>query len=397
MTHITTLRTVLKAGLLSVILLHALSCDRHESDQPEASSSLTLPQLAEVFTHIPLEQEHLREVHAAVSSSVDHGYDEEYTMASLFTSPGAGVGSDALETKASTAEWSHPLRALLEDYFESSIATRSGAPGDAQAFIESLVASDAQIYWPYSSEWDGSSYPVITFDPGTDVSTNIGYALSADGAVEEVTVTEEMARLRPVWVMNSNDDSRYMTLEMLRRQDPSWGTGGGITIVPQPRTAGDEKLRTLILKDFVARRNYDSWFAGASEFWVKTGMVESFTASTEAELRLYTPTITDFMVVVRRDQVGLNIPFNAVLVSDWTDQVDNMAFMIIEDDGGTKTTWNCSATVKIQSKSYGFDISLPFNSRDDIVWRGMISRRYFETYNDVRGHFGDVYLTFSII
>ena len=43
------------------------------------------------------------------------------------------------------------------------------------------------------------------------------------------------------------------------------------------------------------RRNYDCWFAGASEFFFKVGSVEGFSASTEAELKLYNPQITDFM------------------------------------------------------------------------------------------------------
>lgn len=391
-------KAAIQIWLLSVLPLLLLSCGGdHTVETPAAVPELSLSGLAEIFSQLPLAPEHLAEVHSAVSSSASHGYDEEYTMASLFNTPGAGVGSDGVETKGSPSEWSHPLRALLEDYFESSYATRADTPRDAQECIATLVASDAQIYWPYSESWDGSTYPVITFDPGTDVSSNIGYAVSESGEIEELMVTEDMARERPVWVINSNEDRHYMTLEMLRLQNPDWGTGGNIIIEPRTKAEDEGKLRTLVLKNFVANRNFDSWFAGASEFWVKTGMIENFTASTEAELRLYTPTVTDFMVVVRRGQVGLAIPFNAILVSEWTEQVDNMAFMIVEDDGGTRTSWNCSATVKIQSKSYGFDLSLPFNKHDDVVWRGMISRRYFESYSDVRGHFGDVNITFSII
>lgn len=126
------------------------------------------------------------------------------------------------------------------------------------------------------------------------------------------------------------------------------------------------------------------------------GSVEDFTASTEAELRLYSPAVTDFMIVVRRDQVGIPQPFNAILVSDWSDQLTHCALMITEDDGGTRSSWKCSAIVKVKSKSYGFDIDLPINSRDDVVWRGQISRRWFEENNNVTGHFGDVDLTFEM-
>jgi hypothetical protein len=117
---------------------------------------------------------------------------------------------------------------------------------------------------------------------------------------------------------------------------------------------------------------------------------------TEAEMLLYNPSVTDFMIVVKRDQVGKPQPFNAVLVSNWTDQMVNCALMITEDDGGTKTEWNCTALVRVASKSYGIEMKLPFNSRDDIVWRGQLAGKWLEANNEVVGHFGDVDLTFEV-
>ena len=63
------------------------------------------------------------------------------------------------------------------------------------------------------------------------------------------------------------------------------------------------------------KQHYDSWFRGASEFWVKCGSVQGFTASTEAELRLYQPSVTDFMISVKRDQLGVTLPFDAVIIA----------------------------------------------------------------------------------
>ena len=261
-----------------------------------------------------------------------------------------------------------------------------------------------QIYWPYSENWDGKELPVITFDPMDGAETNIGYRIvvDADGrrTVEEVIADEQMAIDGTVWVVNRNDDSGYNSLEILRREDPDWGTGGGEIIVrPQSFKAGTGQqapLRTLILREFTMLRNYDSWFAGASEFFVKIGSVEGFTASTEAELKLYSPTVTDFMIVVKRKYKGVPRPFNAVLVSDWTDQLEQCAFLISEDDGGTRTSWKCTALVRIASKSYGVEIELPINTRDDIVWRGQLSSRYIMANNNVTGHFGDVDLKFEV-
>jgi hypothetical protein len=145
------------------------------------------------------------------------------------------------------------------------------------------------------------------------------------------------------------------------------------------------------------KRNYDSWFTGASEFFVKIGWMEDFSASTEAELRLYSPMVTDFMIVVKRNQVGIPQDFNAILMSDWTENSDACAFMITEDDGGTRTEWVSKAKVFIEGKSYGLEITLPLNVRDDIVWRGKLAYDWFGKNSLERWPFGDVDLTFEIV
>lgn len=385
--------TAVKA--LAFIFLLSCSCSKEQLPEPGNNLPVSLEELAGVFSNLRMCPEHLEEVHHAVSSSIEHGYDEEYTMSDLFNSPGSGVGSSPAETKASAQNWPTPLRDLIADYLAGAYATRSGAPvlSTPGEYIDSLAASSAQIYWPYSEEWDGRSYPVITFNPGLDQNTNKGWQLSEKGEVKEVVVDEKMARNGNVWVINSNEDSEYQTLEMLRRQDPEWGRGGSIVV-----KGGQEEdfgTKSLMLKTFEAKRHFDSWFAGGSEFFVRSGAVEDFQASTEAEMRLYSPYITDFMVVVKRNQIGTKIPFDALLVSEWTEQLENLALMITEDDGGTRTTWKASAVVKVQSKSYGFDIELPLNSKDDIVWRGQVSRKYLFRNNGVEGHFGDINLTFA--
>ena len=300
------------------------------------------------------------------------------------------------------------MKDLISDFMRSSVATRTSAftDDDPETYLEALMTSDVQIYWPYSDLWDGESLPVVTFDPSDNSEVNEGYRLvrSETGTVtlEKILVDEEMASRPPVWVVNRNSDAGFKTLEMLRREDPLWGEGGGVIIVspsmsPMTRTDPSRPLKSLVLKDFTMNRHYDSWFAGASEFFVKTGFVEDFTASTEAELKLYNPLITDFMIVVKRSQKGKPQPFNAVLVTEWPEQMTHCAFMITEDDGGTRTEWKCTALVRIASKSYGLEINLPFNSRDDIVWRGQLSGRWIEANSNIVGHFGDVDLTFEVV
>ena len=392
--------------LLCLVGLMTVSCeildddmDRHASDH----APVPLSEVAQVLANIPLGGDQMGEVFRAVSSSADNGYDEEYMMYDLFGTPGAGVGDGRLSLSKASELSGVPLRDMIADYVRSQAATKSASGiEDPSEWLKRLAESDVQIYWPFSELWDGEDLPVITFDPENDSDVNIGYRITEDGEgfrrIEEVLVDEDMAQETPVWVVNRNTDSGYTTLEMLRREDPEWGEGGGSIIVgPGTKASSGSTVRSLILKDFTMKRNYDSWFAGASEFFVKVGAFENFTASTEAELKLFNPLITDFLIVVRRNQKGIPQPFNAILFSEWTELVDSFALMIIEDDGGTIKEWNCTALVRVESKSYGVELKIPFRSYDDIVWRGSLGRKWFEANSNVVGHFGDVDLTFELI
>lgn len=427
-------RLFLCAGLLPLLF----SCEKviGEDSSDNAASPVALDRVAAMLSELPLEPEHYREVHSAVESSSGNGYDEEYTMSDLFASPGKGVGDSRTKAATVSKAYGRPLRELIREHVRASVATKSVGAGkadsddsrsgnsntassgagmadsgfgdDADAYLAALESSDVQIYWPYSENWDGQSEPVFTFDPGDDSDVNIGYKVvrQPDGSsrVEEVEVDEAFAEKNPVWVVNRNSDCGFTSLEIMRREHPEWDNGGGALIIGGKRQASTSAastrastLKTLVLKEFTMKRNYDCWFAGGSEFFIKAGSVNDFFASTEAELRLYTPQVTDFMVVVKRKQKGQPLPFNTVIVSDWSEQLTQVAFMITEDDGGTLDQWKCSAVVKIKSKSYGFDISLPFNSRDDIVWRGQLSRRYIDATSNLVGHFGDVDITFEVL
>ena len=389
----------MKTELLTVLVAAAAmccSCDRLDETGQTPVAVSTLSEVAEMLSLLPLEQEHLDEVFDAVSASSGNGYDEDYTMSDVFLNPGCGVGD--LPAKSTSGKYANPLRNLISDYMREHPG--AGTKGGQTDRISELEHSGCQIFWPYHENWDGRTMPVITFDPGNESAVNCGYDIivSPDGGrrVERVTVDEAMARERPVWVINTNDDSSYTSLEMLRRQDPGWEKGDEIIVGPATKASAGE-LRTLILKDFTMNRNFDTWFRGASEFFVKVGGVDGFKAKTEDDMRLYQPSVTDFMIVVKRDQKGVPVPFNAILISEWTDQMEELAFLITEDDGGTVTNWKASAVVKVNSKSYGIELDIPYRDKDDIVWRGSLSSKFVEKYAGQVQHFGDVDLTFDFI
>lgn len=380
-------------GVFGVLFVALEGCDKQKEEAPllpeeSPRSVVMLEDVAQLLSTLPLGVEQMMEVQDATGASAGNGYDEEYRMRDLFVSPGRGVG-EASETKAQ--KYGRPLRDLLRE----ALATKASGTGigASDGWLDSLALSDVQIFWPGASAWDGNQLPIITYDPGDGASQNEGYELLPDGSTRKVMVDEPMAAERPVWVVNRNSDADYKSLELLRREDPSWGQGGGGLIVK----GEEEELRTLVLRSFKALRQYDSWFCGASEFWIKIGAVEDFTAATEPELRLYQPSITDFMLVVRRNQVGLELPVQAILVSEWTQQLSSAAYMMLEDDGGSQTTWKCAAVVKYNSKSYGFELEIPLNSRDDIVWRGALTHAFIEKNSGQPIRFGDVELVLELI
>lgn len=391
---------ILVFAALATALLQGCENDFIEIEDDPSETYVGLDQVAEILAMLPITGQQLGEVHSAVTSSSENGYDEEYTMWNLFDNPGAGVGDPAAKGEVL---YSEPMRDLIEDYVYSSMLTKSAIMGDPDDFLNALVRSDIQIYWPFSTEWDGETMPIVTFDPEDGSDANIGYRfhIEEDGSrsVEEVIVDEKMASQLPIWVVNRNSDAGHTSLEMLRRNDPQWGEGGGTIVVHPsqvPKTRANGPYKVLILRDFVMNRNYDSWFSGASEFFVRIGYIEDFTAMTEAEMRLYDPMITDLMIVVKRSKVGVPQNINAVLMTDWCEDIDWCAFQLTEDDGGTLTEWSTKAKVYVEGKSYGFELKIPLNSRDDIVWRGKLDYQWFDKLNGKSSMFGDVGLTFEI-
>ena len=390
----------MKTLRFSVALFCALalaSCGEKQPFDPTADQGLfSLSDVAKMLSDLPLESGHLDEVYDAVTSSSGHGYDEEYRLTDLFEAPGAGVG-DSPQTRATKAGgYPVPLRELFANYLSDKYGTKAGA-ADVERYINALSESDMQIYWPYSEEWNGQDFPIVTFDPGYGAEANYGYEVRIDShgahVVDSVIVTEQVARERPVWVINRNDDAGFTPLELFASETKAGKKDEG--------KKEEEKEYIFSIQSFKMLRNYDSWFGGASEFFIKTGAVDGFKATKDEDLKNYSPSLTDLMLVVRRHQLKKKIPFDAVLLTNFTDQMEKIAFMVVEDDGGTTTNWKCSAVVKYNSKSYGFELDIPYKDKDDIVWRGQLTRNFFQEILEkgggtLTGRFGDVEITFGL-
>ena len=158
----------------------------------------------------------------------------------------------------------------------------------------------------------------------------------------------------------------------------------------------DTPGHNLFIKYFTMLRNYDSWFAGASEFFIQAGSVTADYGESEVNPGSFNPEITQLMIVVKRSQLGKKIPYEAMLLSNFPDELSEIAFLITESDGGTRTTWKASAKVMIKSKSYGVDMEFPLYSNDDMVWRGPLSIDYLRKLGSDEGRFGDVRISFEV-
>lgn len=375
------LAPVALALAITVPSLTGCEFDKDGTAPLQKDGSLTPESVARMLSELPLSITQVQEVREAVGRSSANGYDEEYPFSNLLQSPGRGVGDERLQTRAQ--EYSQPLRDLLSDHSGGLSGTRSSG------FLDALASSGLQIYWPYSEDWDGETLPVITYcsDASGETATAFKRELLPEGSwiVTEITVDEEYARTHPVWVVNVNEDSGYLTPQMAEKLG---------LVQEETTTRATTDFKTLRLKTFKAHRNYDTWLQGGSEFFIKCGSLKAFTADVVSDLKLYSPQITDMMINVKRKQVGENLTFNTVLASEWSPQLEECAFLMIEDDGGKRISWKAEGSVKIKSKAYGFDVEFPLNKNDDIVWRGKLSQNYFTKYSGTAGRFGDVSLTF---
>lgn len=384
--------------LSAAILLMSVSCEKETAgvwpDSRPSYDDGILEEVAVFLSDVVSDSEVLDEVHSAVTESYECGYDEEYLFSNVVNCPGRGTGFRSVKAEGGYGEGAL-FRSLV-----STLDGRTGFPGvhvksagTGKAFLDSLASSDIQIYWPYSENWDGASLPVVTFDHGLDKDWNYGFILRKDASGEKVVsrvlVDEAYAKEHPVWVVNLNKDRSYVPLKPSRYVPKD--DGGNL------QTKTGETIYSLMLRSFTALKNYDCWLAGASEYFIKVGAVENFTASTEAEMELFSPTITDFYIVVRRGEVGEPKEVNTIMVSDWTLQMSSIAFMIIEDDGGKQTSWDTEIIVKVNSKSYGITMSIPLNTKDDIVWRGSLSSRYLFATDASHSKFNDVLLDIEIV
>ena len=188
-----------KTGFLIAALMITgfCSCERLDNDPNKHIADrnpeyIELQEFVEILTLLPIGPRQLSEVHDAVCSSSENGYDEEYLMSNMFCSPGSGVGDKDVKSGNS---YEAPMRNLITDAVmdlsDRSSRTRSEHSDlnvlqtldriGPDAFLDALERSDIQIYWPFSEGWDGNQIEIVAgiplMRPGGNVCAGIKFNL----------------------------------------------------------------------------------------------------------------------------------------------------------------------------------------------------------------------------
>lgn len=287
--------------------------------------------------------------------------------------------------------------------------------------LKVLENSDAQIYWPYSDEWDQKTMPVVAYIPENVVDPedyNPEYIWAykkitlPDGTerVDSLYINEEYAEANPVWIVNINE-TKYDDLPALSDgervapsgltyphkieiQDPlpervlektpiTWNPEPILPPVVNPKPQ-QKKVYTVYLGKFRATRQYDSWISGASEFVIQMGSIDDFNLTDPDALMSLSPAINKYCIKIKRKAIKKKKWFeiHSVMASNWSENQLSAAFMIHEDDGGGRREQKFDIGVKIGSKSYGFNIGLNWKRRDDMVGNKVYKRDYIFSSNN---------------
>lgn len=390
-------------ALLGGLLLSLSACG--EAEEPVALPTPTTPAankvsadtkaIAEMLTGITLSDEIVTEVHDAATAALENGIEESYYFTDMLSDEKSKCTSRSSSTLGSE------IRSLL---------TKSRNDNSVDA--DMLQYGDYQIYWPYSEHWDGVSTPVITFVPEDENQLwNYAYRIT-DAGVDTLIVDEEYMQVHPVWIVNkaeiSYDDlPNFANGEIVKngvmfcsdRKAPNRRNliGGGRPTVPDnpPRFGVSIDVYTFYLSYFMCTHQYDSIFAGGSEFVVKLGGVKGYYFKSIDEVTNAGDGICLLRLYRSRSQISDKTPMELegyVLNSDWGPQEVDAAFLLYEEDGDIlNRSFKGSVSLNLGDKSYGFEIDLPYNVDDEIICKQNYTRNFLLSPNNTILASGDCY------
>ena len=376
---------------VAMLLLATACSNQYEPEQPisntsdiKSNVSTETRAIADVLSAVSLSDEIVTEVFDATQTAVNHGLDEAYYFADVFSSAPKMVTRSTNHTISLATELRKALR-----------ATRS-----LHSLTEETIQyGEYQIYWPYSDKWDGKTKPVITFVP-EDLSQKWNYAYrQTEEGIDTIKVDEEYMKSHPVWIINKAE-CRYADLPDFNNNE--FEKNGIVFQAPQKKSqdqaasatvkhAPGNPIYTLYMGKFMCEHQFDYVWAGGSEFKVrmKSIMADNATSQTQIQNEIdenkYMREQYHYIVVTRSqisDKTWINL-YNVVLVDDWRPYANTASLTIFEDDGGGEKTYESDISVTMFGKSFTVKVKFPYGSDDDFVFHGKYWREYiFSTNND---------------
>lgn len=233
------------------------------------------------------------------------------------------------------------------------------------------------IYWGYHDDWDGKTNPIVCYIDNTTTSTiTKGFKIEKDKLVDvEISEEEFDSEKQPIIVVNVNDLNYAVYPDFkngIRIKDGvdwnEWIDNGDndankISVYNNPKKiykAGYTYLQS-------GGHQYDSWWAGGSEFYI-----EATFATTEN-----TGTYAEHSCPFTRKQIKHKVKKScgfSILNSDWRTNFLNVDFRLFESDGGSKQPFTVSLNIL---NKVSFNVSVPKRTYDDLVGQVNVSRDSF--------------------
>lgn len=155
--------------------------------------------------------------------------------------------------------WSSLVLSKLEEKGKRSLAS-SQAMDIMLAKVERAMGGKLHLYWYQPEKWDGKTTPLVAYTP---IDENLGKRKNAPAFDENgtsYTVTEEMAKIRPIIVLTRNERTEA---DGTVKKPATQSIIGGVS---SKNASVQNTYIRLRLESFSISSSYEDWFSGGPEF-----------------------------------------------------------------------------------------------------------------------------------
>lgn len=381
----------------------AISCDkqlledtRNPANQLDKQSLVLKEKLdivAQILCNSSDKKSDVQFVKRCVEQSLSYGLDEEIRFVDMLEPTNSKLISNLgnIDTKFSGKF----LRAMKQNSLRSL---------DVDSLYSFLTDGNVQIYWPYSTYWDGIEEPVVTFDPILIQDKIKAYKRitlpSGEYKLDSIFVDEEYSKLHPVWIVNISE-TEYDNLPDFANNEYSKGNVRYLKpqgYIPMGKAEAmrnnkifdsTDSIYQIQIGEMQCTGQYDTWVAGGSEFRYKMIGSDQISGIATADYS------GDLIAIdYTRDEISKKkwkLYYNAI-TADWSLNEAQNAFIVFEQDcNNTKESF--SGSLKYKDYSCSFDFK--YGDTDDHIYSLRWERyAYFGLYsgaNDTNAVFQNGY------